>query len=388
MQSERHQPLPSRNPSSLCGSGAWRSDDRPRRYLSPLRQPAPGCAPQPNKRPSAANLHAPAALDFRSLAENPALRVRVGLRRTAFYLVVERILALVGVGEISIVEDDHRCAKRQTRKEKRDCETVEADAARFACDDLIVLAHDPQRNQHGHERSQRREFIEQIGSQVAKIVDNDQEWNAMPRDVVKQFKECEGFEEEHKGGHEQGEMVRESAKNIEIHQTGKAAAGLRVNLLSRAAIGRACGRQARTRSAQPPYSHPAPQTANRTEQPVLSPELFHSGQKGQAKNRKKNVRGPDARGWGDVSLTSHPRAHNEKQVVRGDDDQRNEGACGSTASARLGAERNGHEGKDTTGHGEGQAAMQFDARFAPAWAALVEEGAERPLRIAQLTRLR
>ena len=54
-------------------------------------------------------------VDLGVVPENPALRASVGLGGPAFDLVAQRVLALVGVGKISVVEDEESAGQHNTR---------------------------------------------------------------------------------------------------------------------------------------------------------------------------------------------------------------------------------------------------------------------------------
>ena len=58
-------------------------------------------------------------VDFGVLAEDPALRPCVGLRRFALDLVAQSVLALVGVGQIGAVEESKTPARKAPGKQKR-----------------------------------------------------------------------------------------------------------------------------------------------------------------------------------------------------------------------------------------------------------------------------
>ncbi len=123
-------------------------------------------------------------VDFRAVAEYPALWVSVRLGRLSFDQVMKRVLPLVRVGQIGIVERDHDYCQRQPRKKQRYRQPVQTDAAGLDGHDFIVLAHDPQRHEDGNQCAQRRQLIEKIGSKVAEIIDHDQKGNAVARNVV------------------------------------------------------------------------------------------------------------------------------------------------------------------------------------------------------------
>src|SRR5207253_7849798 len=102
-----------------------------------------------------------------------------------------------------------------------------ANPAGFDGHDFIVLAHDPQRYENGHQRTQRRELVEQIRSKIAKIIDHDQKRDAMTGNVVEQFEERERLEQKNERSHQECEVIQEQQQNVDVDQLQEAAAGPR-----------------------------------------------------------------------------------------------------------------------------------------------------------------
>jgi hypothetical protein len=102
-------------------------------------------------------------VDLGIFAKDPALRVSVGLRGTALDLVAERVLTLVGVGEISFVDDEHGGGEDHSGHEERDDQAMQADAAGLNGHDFVVLTHGAEGHKHGDERAERREVVDQVG---------------------------------------------------------------------------------------------------------------------------------------------------------------------------------------------------------------------------------
>src|SRR5438477_5354982 len=145
----------------------------------------------------------------RALSENPALRMSVRLRRAPFDQVMEGVLPLVCIRQIRVVEHDHSHGQRQTGKKQGCRQPVHTDPAGFDGYDFIALAHDPQRHENGHQRSQGRELVEQIRSKVAEIIDNDQERDAMAGYVVQQLEERERLKQKNERSHQEREIIKE-----------------------------------------------------------------------------------------------------------------------------------------------------------------------------------
>src|SRR5713226_1987450 len=110
-----------------------------------------------------------------------------------------------------------------------------------ASHDLVVFAHDAEGDQNGDQRGERRELIDQIRREVAEIVYDDKESDAVAGDVVEKFKEREGLKEKNEDGHQYREVREKAAEQIEVHELREAAAGGRDGFsLHASAISGAC----------------------------------------------------------------------------------------------------------------------------------------------------
>ena len=160
-------------------------------------------------------------VDLGIFPENPALRAGVGLRGLALDLVAQRVLALVGVGEIGVVENEKRAGENDAGEKQREREPVEADAAGLEGDDFVVFAEDAEGDERGDESGERRELVDEIGNQEAKIIDDDEERDAVARDVVEQFEEGEGFKEQYERAENENEIIEEAAKHVDVNDGRK-----------------------------------------------------------------------------------------------------------------------------------------------------------------------
>ena len=140
----------------------------------------------------------------------------VGLRRTSFDEVMERVLPLIRIGQIGVVQHHHGSGQGQSRKQQRYCQTVQTDATSLDRHDFIVFAHDSQRHQDGDQRPQRCQLVEQIGSKVAEIIHHNQKGNSVARNVVEYFEEGEGLKKKDKHPHQQRKIIKETPQNIDV----------------------------------------------------------------------------------------------------------------------------------------------------------------------------
>jgi len=164
-------------------------------------------------------------VDLGISAEDPALRVSVGLRGFVFDLVAQGVLTLVGVGKIGVVEDEQSGSDGQAGEENGKGNAIKADAAGFEGGDFVVLAEDAEGDEDSDESAERRELIDQIGNEVAEIVDDHDERDVMAGDVVEEFEEGENFKEGDEGGHDDEEKIKKAAEDIHIDDGGNVPGG-------------------------------------------------------------------------------------------------------------------------------------------------------------------
>ena len=325
-------------------------------------------------------------VDLEIFAEDPALRAGVGLWRFAFDLVAKSVLALVGVGQIGVVKNKKAHGESEAGKEKRNGEAIEADAAGFEGNDFVVFAKDSESDENGDESAKRRELVDEIGDQVAEIVDDYEERDVMPGDIVEELEEGKDFEEEDEGGQDDGEVVEEAAEQVDIDDGREAGGGFGDG--GEAAVGRVgragCGRERPDFDALAAEKAPeSGKTGESGEGSRLAAVAFHAGKESEAGKGEDCVSSPHSGGRRDDALAREAGADDEEEVVRGDDDNGEESACGASAATGLGAKRDGDQGKDETGGGESETLMKFNAGFAPVFGVVVEEVGERALGIAE-----
>src|SRR5262249_16411166 len=107
---------------------------------------------------------------------------------------------------------------------ERNGETIQADATCLARDYFVVLAHHTERYEHGNQCGERGELVGKIRHQKTEISHDDKKRNAVPRDVVQQFKKREGLEQENKRNHHQKEVRKKAPEEIKVHQAREAVA--------------------------------------------------------------------------------------------------------------------------------------------------------------------
>src|SRR5256885_6725958 len=157
-------------------------------------------------------------VDFRILSKYPTLRPRIGLRGAALNLISQCVLALVRVRQIGVVEYDHHHRQCHANKQQRHGKAIQADAARFAGDHFVVLAHHAQRHEYRHERGKRGELIREIRREIAEVLYDDKKWNSVAGDVVEKLEKRERLEQKDEHDHQEQEVREEPAQNVQIHE--------------------------------------------------------------------------------------------------------------------------------------------------------------------------
>ena len=322
-------------------------------------------------------------VDLEIFTENPALRAGIGLWRPALDLVAERVLPLIGVGEVGVVENEKARGENESGEKERNGKAIDADAASLEGDDFVVFAEDAEGDENGDESAEGRELIDEIGDEVPEIVDDDEKGDVVTSDVVEQFEEGEDFKEEDESGHDDEKVVEETAEEVEVDDGREAGGGFGDSgegTVGRAGDGRERPDLDALAAEQTPESS---QTGKRGDGSALTAVAFHPWEKSESRKSEDQVGSPHSGGRRDNALASKPGADDEEEIVAGDDDDGEEGARGAPSAAGLSAERDGDESKDEAGHGKSKALVQFDAGFAPVFGFVTDEVGEGTLGIAE-----
>ena len=81
-------------------------------------------------------------IDFAVFSEDPLVRgLKIGLRRAPFDLVAQSILALVGIGQEGVVQQEHSASHQTSGERQGQDQAIQADATRFEGDDFVVFGH-------------------------------------------------------------------------------------------------------------------------------------------------------------------------------------------------------------------------------------------------------
>src|ERR1700722_6670735 len=112
-------------------------------------------------------------VDLRSLPEDPLpAGLIVRLRGAPLYLIAEGVLALIGVRQIGVIQDQQAGSEKDSGQQQRQRNTVQAETAGLERDQLVVFRHHAESNQHRYERGEGRELVKQVASKVHEIESN------------------------------------------------------------------------------------------------------------------------------------------------------------------------------------------------------------------------
>ncbi len=164
-------------------------------------------------------------VDVVVLTENPlAVGAQVSLRRLAFDLIVQRFLALVGVGQIELVgEEQSYCQRRSGHDHRRD-DAVDAGSSGLDGGNFVGPLHHAKRDQHGEQHDQRSHIVKQIGRDVEQVLRDDGGRNLVAKNVSQKFEQGKHNDEDEEGGKDKSEVDEEVAQDVVIDQSRKGGA--------------------------------------------------------------------------------------------------------------------------------------------------------------------
>src|ERR1700693_207178 len=201
---------------------------------------------------------------------------------------------------------------------------MQTDTASFDGHDFVVLAHAAKSHQHGNERAKGSKVVHEIGRQIAKIIDDNEESDVVACDVVEQLEEGKSLKQKDEHGHDESEINGEAAKNVNVHKPGDAAARnrlLTIGVGTRGAVKRLTeltnggGSRARFTTQK---TQQRSDRSGRVQPPALAAKLFHTWQQHDAEGGKNQIRHPDANCRWDGALPSESSTGNEKKVISRD----------------------------------------------------------------------
>jgi hypothetical protein len=254
--------------------------------------------------------------------ENPALRAGVGLRRLALDLVAERVLTLVGVGKVDVVENEKAESENDSAEEKGKSEAIEADATGLEGHNFVVLAEDAESDENGDKGAERRELVDEVGNEVAEVVDDDEKGDMVAGDVVEKLEEGEDFEEKGEGRHDDEEKVEEAAQEVDIDD-GRKAGGRFGDGRESAVTGAWEGRKRFDLDAL--AAEQAPQRSETGQDgggSVLAAVALHAREKGESGKSEDGVGGPHAGSGREHALAGKSGTDDEEKIVGGNDERR------------------------------------------------------------------
>ena len=133
----------------------------------------------------------------------------------ALDLIAQRGLAAIGGGDVVIIEGQQAAAKHNRGDEQRQRKAVEAHAASFEGGDFVLLAHDAEREQHGHQHADGRHVVDQLGVRKNRYVKHGDEV-AVAHHVAHQLEEVVDENQRDKAEQHQREIEQEARQDVRI----------------------------------------------------------------------------------------------------------------------------------------------------------------------------
>ena len=161
-------------------------------------------------------------IDLAVLAENPLMRrLKISLRRTAFNLVAQRVLLLIGVGQIGVVEQEHTGGDDAPGQDEWQNQPIHADAAGFESDHFVIFGHDREGHEGSDQSGQRRELVNHERNQFAEIIEHHARRNVVFRNIAKEIKKGEGVEDQDEAGQQNEKIIKKTLEQIDVDEHGE-----------------------------------------------------------------------------------------------------------------------------------------------------------------------
>src|SRR5450631_64241 len=157
------------------------------------------------------------------LAEDPlAVGAQVGLRGLALDAVAERVLTLVGVGEIELVREKKHAGNQRGGNQDRDYDAIQADAGGLDRGDFVGALQQPESDEHRQQHAERRGVVKKIGHDIQQIFAHRERRNLIPHDVAQQLEQGEHQQQHQKSCDDHRQVERKVAQHIIVEDGGEA----------------------------------------------------------------------------------------------------------------------------------------------------------------------
>ena len=152
-----------------------------------------------------------------ALAEDPlAVGAEIGLRGLALDAVAERVLPLVGVGEVELIGQKQDAGDQGGGDEDRHNNAIKTDASGFDGGDFIGALQQSESDQHGQQHAQRRRVVKEIGHYVQQVFPHRERRDLIPHDVAQQLEQSKDQQQHEESGDDHRQVQSEVAQHIII----------------------------------------------------------------------------------------------------------------------------------------------------------------------------
>src|SRR5581483_10052654 len=159
------------------------------------------------------------------LAEDPlAIGTQIGLGGLAFNLIVQRLLAFVGMRKIELVGEKQCSCQHRRGDENRQDDAINAGPGGFDGGDFVGALHQAEGDQDRQQHHQRHNVVQQIGSDIQQVFGHHEGRNFIAQDVAQKFEEREHQNQDEKRGENHPQVDEEIAQHVIVDQGGEAGA--------------------------------------------------------------------------------------------------------------------------------------------------------------------
>ena len=149
------------------------------------------------------------------LAEDPlAIGAKIGLRGFALDPVAERVLTLVGVGEIELVREKEHTRDQRGDDQNRNDKTVKTDTGGLDCRDFVRPLQQSKGDQHRQQHAEGRGVVQKIRYYVQQVFADRKRRHLIPKYVAQQLEQGEYQQQHQESSDDHGEIERKVAQHI------------------------------------------------------------------------------------------------------------------------------------------------------------------------------
>ena len=295
------------------------------------------------------------------LAEDPlAVRAQVSLRGLALDFVAQRFLALVGLGDVELIEEVKAGADGGGDDEDGEDDAVDAGPGGLHRGDFVGLLQQAEGGEDGQQNAERRHDVDHRRRDVEQILAHHNHRNAVAEDVSEKFEEGKDQGEQQERKQDHGEIHGEVAQDQLVED--ERVAGSAVFFRGSGAVGMADGGDALAsavdeKAVANPTVERVPCGAKRAE---IDERILDAADQEEAGGEENKVGRPDTGcGWNASAAAERDSGEGDEVVEKDEGDGEHEAhALASLFGGK--AERNADQGENQAGGRQGKPAVELD----------------------------